>query len=99
MVWDCMTASGIDELVFIDGTMDKFIYKGILEQNLKRSAEKLGLAQDFFFQQDNDPIHKAEIVLLWILFNISHQINTPPQSLHVNPIEHLWEELGRTNTI
>ena len=31
MVWGCMAASGVGELVFIDGTMDKFMYLDILD--------------------------------------------------------------------
>ena len=33
MVRGCMAASGVGELVFIHGTVDRFVYKGILEQN------------------------------------------------------------------
>ena len=29
MVWGCMADSGVCELVFIDGTMDKFMYLGL----------------------------------------------------------------------
>ena len=33
VVWGCMGVSGVGEFVFIYGTVDRFVYKGILEQN------------------------------------------------------------------
>lgn len=88
-----MAASGVGELVFIDGNMDKFQYLNILKGNVRKSAEKLGISNDFYFQQDNDPKHTAEIVRLWLLYNTPHTLKTPPQSPDTNPIEHLWSEL------
>lgn len=95
MVWGCMAASGVGNLVFIDGTMDQYVYLDILKRNLKVSAEKLGLNTDYHFQQDNDPKHTAYNVRLWILYNAPHTLQTPPQSPDMNPIEHLWDELER----
>lgn len=95
MVWGCMAANGTGNLVFIDGIMDKYKYLNILKQNLKQSAIKLNLLDDFYFQQDNDPKHTAEIVKEWIIYNTPHTLQTPPQSPDINPIEHLWAEIAR----
>jgi len=62
MIWGCMAAGGTGNLVFIDGIMDKYKYLDILKQNLKESARKLDIYEDFYFQQDNDPKHTADIV-------------------------------------
>lgn len=95
MVWGCMAASGVGELVFIDDKMDKYCYKNILQNNLQKSADNLGIGGDYYFQQDNDPKHTAEIVRLWILYNTPHTLKTPPQSPDLNPVENLWDTLER----
>ena len=93
MVWGCIASSGVEELVFIDGSTDKVIYKNILQENLKKSARKLDLGNNYYFQQDNDPKHTAEVVQCWIMFNIPHILWTSPQSPDLNPIEEIWNEL------
>ena len=50
LVWGCMAASGVENLHFIEGIMDRFMYRDILAQNLEESATNLGLAGDFSFQ-------------------------------------------------
>ena len=42
LVWGCMSASGLDNLVFIDGIMNHSLHLNILKDNLKLSAKKFG---------------------------------------------------------
>ncbi|GFS53891.1 transposable element Tcb2 transposase [Trichonephila clavipes] len=93
MVWGCMAASGVGKLVFIDGIMHKMAYLNILQNNLKESADKLGLGSNFIFQQDNDPKHTAFVVKEGLLYHCRYQLNTPPQSPDLNVIENLWSHL------
>lgn len=62
MVWGCFSAAGPGKLVFIDGVMDKMSYLQILKDNLKASADLLGITDSFQFYQDNDPKHTAYVV-------------------------------------
>ncbi|GFU14145.1 transposable element Tcb2 transposase [Trichonephila clavipes] len=95
MVWGCMAASGMGKLVFIDGIMHKMAYLNIMQNNLKESADKLGLGSNFIFQQDIDPKHTAFVVKEWLLYHCRSQLNTLPQSPDLNVIENLWSHLER----
>lgn len=95
MIWGCMASSGVGNIQFIESIMNRHDYLDILKTNLRESAIKLGLGERFVFQQDNDPKHTAEIVRLWLLYNVPKQLRTPPQSPDLNPIEHLWDVLEK----
>ena len=88
-MWGCMSANGVGNLIFIDGIMDKNVYLNILKTNINESAQKMGLENDFYFQEDNDPKHTAWVVRMWLLYNAPKMLVTPPQSPDINPIEHL----------
>ncbi|GBM43466.1 Transposable element Tc1 transposase [Araneus ventricosus] len=99
MVWGCFAASGMGNLVFIENNMDQYKYTNILKENLKISAQKLGIQNTFKLYQDNDPKHTVLNVRLWQLYNCPKVIKIPPYSLDLNPIENVWHELEKRTRI
>ncbi|GBN33384.1 hypothetical protein AVEN_131630-1 [Araneus ventricosus] len=88
-----MSASGLGNLIFIDGIMSHDLYLNILRDNLKLLAQNLGTGNNFVSYQDNDPKHTALSVCLCCLYNSPQNLETTPQSSDINPIEHIWREL------
>ncbi|GFX00952.1 transposable element Tc1 transposase [Trichonephila clavipes] len=81
MVWGCMTATEVGNLVIINGIMNQYSYLNILKNNLIQSASKLGLDGSFIFQQDNDSKHTARVVREWLLYNVRKQVKIPPHTV------------------
>ena len=62
MFWGAFSSSGTGKLVAIKGIMKSEHYIRILDENLKVSAQNLGLGRCFIFQHDNDPKHRSKSV-------------------------------------
>ena len=54
-----MSSAEVGKLVFIDGNMTGEMYLRSLQNNLLDSVKTLSLTNEWIFQHDNDPKHRA----------------------------------------
>ncbi|KAK3527957.1 hypothetical protein QTP86_013020 [Hemibagrus guttatus] len=70
----------VDTVITVNGTMKKEQYIKILNNNIRQSAEKLGLGHQWTFQHDNDSKHTAKVVKKWLADKNINVLQWPSQS-------------------
>ena len=65
----------------------------ILKQNLRYCAIKIGMVNQFIFQQDNVSKHTERKAKEWLLYNTQKQLHSSPQSPDMHPFENIWSYL------
>lgn len=93
-VWGAFCFSSVSPLVSLDQNVNGVVYQGILANQLFPFA-RATFQDNFRLQHDNAPAHTSRVVQQFLQDNDILVMEQPPLSPDMNPIEHLWDELGR----
>ena len=93
-VWGAFHNSAKSPLVLPVGYLTGVLYRGILQDTLVPFARHY-FGDNYRYQDDNATPHRARVVLDFLQKGNVTKMEQPPRSPDCNPIEHLWDELGR----
>ncbi len=97
MVWGIFSWHTLGPLVPIEHRLNATPYLSIVADHVHPFMTTVYPSSDGYFQQDNAPCHKAQIISDWFLEHDNEftLLKWPPQSPDRNPIEQLWDVVER----
>ncbi|GFU03065.1 transposable element Tc1 transposase [Trichonephila clavipes] len=96
MLWGTFSWASLGLVVVVEQTMNATGYLNIIADQLHPYMTSVFPAGNGMFEQENAPCYKAKIVLEWFQEHAELQLmSLPPNSPDLNPIEHIWDVMGR----
>uniref|UniRef100_A0A9J8B744 Transposable element Tc1 transposase n=1 Tax=Cyprinus carpio carpio TaxID=630221 RepID=A0A9J8B744_CYPCA len=93
MVWGMFSWHTLGPLVPIEHRLNATVYLSIVSDHVHPIMTTVYPSSDGYFQQDNAPCHKAQIISDWFLEHDNEftLLKCPPQSPDLSSIEQLWD--------
>lgn len=97
MVWGGICSDGRTSLVVLPTSLNGPRYRQLLQEHLLPWAEELLGPREtaWKLQDDNAAPHRSRVVQDFLDQSGVRRIEWPARSPDLNPIEHLWDEMGR----
>ncbi len=97
MVWGLFSWHTLYLLIPNEHCLNATAYLSIVADHVHPFMTTVYPSSDGYFQQDNAPCHKAQIISDWFLEHDNELIllKWPPQSPDLNPKEHIWDVVER----
>ena len=89
--WACFSAKGPGRIHVFDDNLNASGLNKILQRHVVDAALKMWPNEQWYYQQDNNPKHRAHIVHKFFHNSGVMVLDHPPYSPDLNPIENLWE--------
>ena len=95
MIWGCLSFKRIGTLTDVKGNINSQIYIDVLENKLWLVIARHFADNEYVFQDDNAPVHRARITENYKQENDINCTTWPAQSQDLNVCENVWLRIKR----